>query len=138
MGNHEKGCERIRQTLTKLNLPILPPHIVYSENYHPDISTRVSEKFVIIDFINTEKQFNFDIGGLTTLLLHKDIVDSAVAVVAEGVFPDLVGKIQRFRSSFLERLVILRESEFEGWLEGRVEKSDLWKPEDLKIQRTKM
>ena len=130
---HEKGCQFIRGVLTQLNLPVLPPHIVYCDSYHPDVSTRINnDKFVTFDYINTQGQFNFDLGGLFLLLAHKDILELAVAVIGEGVFPELVEKVCRHRSIFLEQLVIVPEKELESFLKEKTESSILWKPSDLK------
>lgn len=128
---HNEKVEEIKAILRGLNLPILPPHLVYCDSYHPDLCTRIDEGFMVMDYVNSEGQFNWDIGGLCILLLHKDIIEYCVAVVAEGIFDELIGKIKRHRSLFLDRLVILKESKFRDWLRERVEKSKPWKPEEL-------
>lgn len=133
MLNHNEKVEELKEVLRELSLPNLPPHIVYCESYRPDFCTRIGEGFTIIDYINSEDRFNWDVGGLCLLLLHKDIVEYCVAVVANGIYEGLIEKIRKFRSPFLEHLVILKETEFKNWLRERVSESKLWKPEDLEV-----
>jgi len=133
MSSHNEKVERLKGILRKLGLPNLPPHIVHCESYHPDFCTRINHKFVVCDYINSKEQFNWDIGGLTILLLHKDIIEFCVAVVADGIYEELIDKIRKYRNPFLKRLVILKEREFEAWLKEQIEKSNLWKPEKLEV-----
>jgi len=128
---HEKGVQRIRDSLNRLHLPLLPPHIVNCDSYHPDVSTRIEgNMFTVIDYVNTEGQLNFDIGGLFLLLAHKDIVQRCVAVVGKNVYPELVAKVKKYRSPYLEKLVILREDELDSYLKECMGKSYLWQPDD--------
>lgn len=129
--NHHERVEWLKSLFTKLNLPVLPPHIIYCEAYHPDAATRIEENIVVFEYINSNGQFNFDIGGLTLLLLHKDIIHACVAVVNDDVFPTLLEKVRKHRNPFLEKLIILHEQEVEEWLKKELEKSSLWSPEDL-------
>lgn len=125
--SHELGVERIRELLRKHRLPLLPPHLIHCDSYHPDVSTRIeSDKFTIFDFINSRGQFNFDIGGMFLLLAHKDVVQRCVAVVNGDVFPELVAKVKKHRSPYLERLVILSENELDEYLRECIAKVNLW------------
>jgi hypothetical protein len=131
---HQDKVEWLRGVLRKHKLPVegIPPHIIYCEAYHPDETTRINAGlFVTFDYINSEGQFNFDIGGLTLLLLHKDILEYAVAVIDNSVYPGFVEKVRKFRNPFLERLILLRPSELDGWLEKCIKDSPLWKAEEL-------
>lgn len=129
---HEKGVQRIRDALTRLNLPVLPAHIICCESYHPDAATRIEgDSFTIFDYINSQGQFCFDIGGLFLLLAHKDIIEAAVAVVGKGVFPELVERVRKHRSPFLQQLVIVPESELDAFLQEKTKDSNLWRPENL-------
>jgi len=130
---HNDKVEWLKGLLRKMGVPTDRPHLVFCDSYHPDACARLGEKITVFEYINSEGQFNFDIGGLTALLLHKDIIDVCVAVVNDKVFPGLVEKIRKFRNPFLERLIILRENEIEDWLRERISDSPLWKVEDLEV-----
>jgi len=117
-----------------MQLPVLPPHIVYCDSYRPDAATRINHKFIIFEYINTKDRFNWDIGGLCILLLHKDIIEYAVAVISDDVYKEyqnLIAKIRKHRTKKLPELVILREKELERWLREKVKHSELWKPTEL-------
>ena len=94
--DHNVKVEWLKGLCRDLHLPVLPPHIVNCDSYHPDACTRIKEHFVVFEYINSEGQFNFDIGGLALLLMHKDIIDCCVAVVGGHVYPDLVRKVKKF------------------------------------------
>jgi len=137
MSEHNEKVNEIKKLFTKLKLPNLPSHIVYCKAYRPDACTRIDHGFVVIEYINSVDRFNWDIGGLTLLLLHKDIIDYAVAVLSEKVYKeykDLLIKIKKHRNPILEKLVILREDELENWLREKKEQSKLWKPEELIVK----
>ena len=131
--DHNEKVEQIRSLFRRLCLPNLPPHLVHLENYHPDLCTRIKNGFVILDVINSEGQFNFDIGGLTTLIISKDIIDHCIAVVANSVYPEVVKRIQKYRNTFLDKLVILNEHELEDWLRERISSSALWSPRNTVV-----
>lgn len=133
--DHSAKVEWLKGLCRNLHLPVLPPHIVSCESYHPDACTRIKEHFVVFEYINSEGQFNFDIGGLALLLMHKDIIDCCVAVVGRHIYPDLMERIKRFRSPFLDRLVVLSEDEIQEWLEKQIALCGLWRLESLKIKR---
>lgn len=137
MAEHQAKIEEIKESLRRMNLPNLPPHAVKCSSYRPDLCTRIGHRFTVIEYINTKDRFNWDIGGLCILLLHKDIIEFAVAILSEGVYNEyraLLRKIKRYRNPVLEQLIILSEDELEDWLREKKEQSGLWKPEQLEVE----
>ena len=126
--------EKIKKIINKLKLPVLPPHIVSCENYRPDAATRVEHGYVIIEYVNSKDRFNWDIGGMFTLLVRKDIVDYGVVIVKEGLWDNLIYQIRKYQNDWckdLNLVILIGLEEFKQWLKKQKEQSTLWKPENL-------
>jgi len=126
--SHNRKVERIKKRLIDLDLPVLPLNCVKSPFYVPDIITRVDKDFIVIDFINTKERIPFDIGGLS-LIYNKDIVESVLAIIDDGLWKRHERDFERVKMNIPSKMYILPEKELEEWFKSRIEKSILWKVE---------
>lgn len=123
---HNRKVERIKKRLTELDLPILPLNCVKSPFYVPDIITRVDKDFIVIDFINTKERVPFDVGGLC-LIYKKDIVESVIAIIDDGLWKRNERDFERVKMNIPPKMFILPERETEEWFKSRIGTSKLWK-----------
>jgi len=124
--SHNRKVDRIKKRLTELDLPVLPLNCVKSPFYVPDIITRVDKDFVVIDFINTKERVPFDVGGLC-LIYNKDIVESVIAIIDDGLWKRHEKDFERAKMNIPPKMFILPEREIEEWFKSRIGTSMLWK-----------
>ena len=126
--SHNRKVERIKKRLTDLDLPVLPLNCVKSPFYVPDIITRVDKDFIVIDFINTKERIPFDVGGLC-LIYNKDIVESVLAIIDDGLWKRHERNFERVNMNIPPKMFVLPEGKVEEWFKSRMGKSKLWKVE---------
>lgn len=124
--SHNRKVDRIKKRLVDLDLPVLPLNCVKSPFYVPDIITRVDKNFIVIDFINTKERVPFDVGGLC-LIYNKDIVDSVLAIIDDGLWKRHEKGFQRVRMNLPPKMHVLPEKEVEEYFKSRTEATMLWK-----------
>lgn len=123
---HNRKVERIKKRLVDLDLPVLPLNCVKSPFYVPDIITRVDKEFIVMDFINTKERIPFDIGGLC-LIYNKDIVETVVAIIDDGLWKRHEKDFERVKMNIPSKMFVLPEKEVEEYFKSRMESSKLWK-----------
>jgi hypothetical protein len=123
---HNRKVERIKKKLADLDLPILPLNCVKSPFYTPDIITRVDKDFLVIDFINTKARIPFDVGGLC-LIYNKNIVESVLAIIDDGLWKRNERDFERVRMNIPPRMFIFPENQVVEWFKSRLERSGLWR-----------
>jgi len=124
--SHNRKVDRIKKRLVDLDLPVLPLTCVKSPFYMPDIITRVDKGFIVIDFINTKERIPFDVGGLC-LIYNKDIVESVVAIIDDGLWKRHERDFGRVRMNIPPKMFVLPEKEAEEYFKSRMESTMLWK-----------
>jgi len=126
LDTHNRKVDRIKKRLVDLDLPVLPLTCVKSPFYVPDIITRVDKNFIVIDFINTKHQLPFDVGGLC-LIYNKDIVESVVAIIDDGLWKRHEKNFGRVKMNLPPKMIVLPEKEVEEYFKSRMESTMLWK-----------
>jgi len=115
LGYHGKKVYEIKKIMKTYLPKFLKTTYFNSSLYRPDICFRFHDKFIVVDYVNSCSRLLYDVAGLFLLLQKFKEIDTCIAVLSEEVFHSkLIDDIQFFRNS--DRLVILCETQFEGWL----------------------
>jgi len=126
LDSHNRKVERIKKILVDLDLPVLPLNCVKSPFYVPDIITRIDKNFIVMDFINSKERVPFDVGGLC-LIYNKDIVESVIAIIDDGLWKRHEKDFGRVKMNLPPKMFVLPEKEVEKHFKSRMESSMLWK-----------
>lgn len=138
---HQEIVDSLVKSLVSLGIGKRRPHLVSNMFYHPDACVTVDgQKFVPIEVINSG--YGFDILGMLSLVMCKDIIDVGVCIVTDRLYKanpmmfekvvKQVNKFQKYSNQvYGNKLVILREQETLQWFGEQMKISGFWKPEDL-------
>lgn len=138
---HQQIVDAFQRGLQKLGAGLRRPHMVSNELYRPDACVTLDgEKFIPVEVINTN--YGFDILGMLSLVMCKDIIDCGVCIVTDKLylqdptkFEAVIRQVKKFQKysdkTYGNNLVILREKQAIPWFKERVKNLNLWKPEEL-------
>jgi len=125
--SHNQKVEKLKEILTKLNLPVLPLNTVKCGFYVPDVVTRINQNFVVMDFINSRERIPYDIGGLC-LIYNKDIVDFCLGIIDDTLWKENEKELRKVVMNLPPKLKIIKFGKVREWFAEQAEKSNLWKP----------
>jgi len=135
--DHQQIVDKVRKSLTGVGVALRRPQMIYNALYHPDlVATIDGQHFIPIEVINSS--YGFDVLGILSLTLTKDIIDSALIIVTDKMYNqdpskfkevcDLIKKFKKYsKQIYGNNLIILREKEVEGWFKQKIEDTSLWK-----------
>lgn len=135
---HQQIVNNLEKSLVSLGIGKRRPHLVSNRLYRPDICLTVDgQRFIPIEVINTS--YGFDILGMLSLVMTKDIIDVGVCVVTDKLYESdpamydkvvkQVNKFQKYSNQvYGNKLLVLRQHEAMPWFEKRMDECDLWKP----------
>lgn len=113
---HNKKVEELKGILYSLNLPALPLSTVKSDFYTPDVVTRIDQKFIPIDFINSKERVAIDVGGLC-LVYNKDIVERCLAVIDDKLWDSELKGFRRAKMNLPAKLTMIPMREVKSFFE---------------------
>lgn len=134
---HQQIVDELRVSLTKLGAAHRRPQMVYNVLYHPDLVITVDGvKFIPIEVINSS--YGFDVLGMLSLIMTKDIVDFGICIVTDRLYNQSHEKyievqklLEKFRDyskqSYGNDLILLREHEVEQFFKKKIEESGIMK-----------
>lgn len=135
---HQQIVDELKASLVSLGVAHRRPQMIYNVLYHPDlVVTLDGVKFILIEVINSN--YGFDILGMLSLIMTKDIIDSGICIVTDRLYKqdpekyqEVLKLIEKFRTyskqSYGNNLIILREHEVENFFKNKIDKTSLWKP----------
>ena len=133
---HQQIVDEVQGIVIRIGGALRRPQMIYNALYHPDLVATVDGKrFIPIEVINSS--YGFDVLGILSLTLTKDIIDNALIIVTDKMYNqapdkfkevcDLIEKFRKYSNSIYgNNLVILREHEVEGWFKSKIKESGLW------------
>lgn len=74
---------------------------------------------MVCDYINSEERVNWDVGGLTLLMIHRDILKYAVAIIDDEIWDkhkEFFKRLQEYRNEKFPKLRILKPKGFREWV----------------------
>lgn len=135
---HQEIVDEVQETVLRVGGALRRPQMIYNILYHPDLVATINgQRFIPIEVINSS--YGFDVLGILSLTLTKDIIDTAIIIVTDKMynqdpdkFKEVCNQIEKFRkysnSIYGNNLIILREHEVENWFKEKIKESTLWKP----------
>jgi hypothetical protein len=135
---HQAIVEENRVLLMRLGIAHRRPQMIYNELYHPDLVITVDgQRFIPIEVINSN--YGFDILGMLSLVMTKDIIDCGVCIVTDKLynqdqekFKTICNQITKFqkysKQVYGNNLIILRENEVKPYFKQKIDKANLWRP----------
>lgn len=112
------------------------PQMLSNVLYHPDLTATVDgQRFIPIEVINSS--YGFDVLGVLSLTLTKDIIDNALIIVTDKMynqdpdkFKEICNQIEKFKKYskqiYGNNIIILREHEVEEWFKEKIKETGLW------------
>jgi len=136
---HQEIVDGLSDGLRVLGYGMRRPQMISNELYRPDLTVTIdNKKFIPIEVINS--QYGFDVLGMLSLVLVKDIVEYGVCIITDKLinqnkdkFEAVKKQIKLFRrySSDLVGLLLLTESEAMPWFKNLIGEHPQWKPNNL-------
>ena len=135
---HQTIVEEIQILLTSLGAAHRRPQMIYNELYHPDLVITIDgQRFIPIEIINSN--YGFDILGMLSLVMTKDIIDYGICIVTDKLYNQdtkkyqiICKQVEKFKKYskqvYGNNLIILRENEVETYFKQRINKNGLWQP----------
>lgn len=133
---HQQIVDEVQETVIRVGGALRRPQMLSNVLYHPDLTATVDgQRFIPIEVINSS--YGFDVLGVLSLTLTKDIIDNALIIVTDKMynqdpdkFKEICNQIEKFKKYskqiYGNNIIILREHEVEEWFKEKIKETGLW------------